>query len=613
MTSVQTVRTDTGRKPFGSLASRAALALPVLLLAPLYAVWPLDHLMSMGLMLPALGSIECLAQTGSWLHCPLTSLGERHAMPYGIPLTASASLIRRATPVELLTAWNLAGLLALYLAGLCTQGFLRAMDVDSRLAVAASMLFLSLPVVFAKEGYPLMLWGFALMPAMLWVQLASRRWRSHLAAFSAMAAVLTLGLFQEPYSTVMALTFGGWLAIIYQITAVRGRRLRAAIRALLWLAAALVAMFAYRLYIPGGANYPVMPLDYFRGQGIDLIALLARNPNLYAVGPLWGIGSLDPVMFFTDGEMTAHSYLGLGLLLGLLLFCVVLKPWRRVRHLALLITFASAFVMALGPSLKIDSTAEGRHPDDPITFDTYLMPADAAVLTMPHAFVYKVMPFSNMRSVSRWYLLVAIALVVMLSLVIQWLARRGRLGIVASVLLAGWVALEYWPNVERRYALGSAFGKAYQSMEKMLIPELSAMIESNERVVFIAGERYGNEYFSTYLCAQVGCRTFNVSGDKPRRNALSGWLEPMQKKLTRPASASERAALLEEGWFDVLVVPHFHMRWDSYRWPPSEAQQSKMQAWAEAYGKLDGFVVETGDWFTTVRLGKTSAAAAEVR
>jgi len=350
----------------------------------------------------------------------------------------------------------------------------------------------------------------------------------------------------------------------------------------------------------------VMPLDYFRGQGIDLIALLARNPDLYSVGPLWGVGALEPTLFFTDGEMTAHSYLGLGLLLGLVLFCILLKPWRRIRHLVLLITFASAFIMALGPSLKIASTDEGRLPDEPVTFDTYLMPADAAIVALPHAFVYSITPFSNMRSVSRWYLMVAIGLVVMLSLAIQSLAQRGRLGIIASALLAGWVALEYWPNVDHQYAVGSAIGNVYQSMEETLIPEISTMIEPNERVAFVAGERYGNEYFSTYLCAQVGCRTFNVSGDKPRRNALFGWPPPMREKLTRPASASERAALLEEGWFDVLVIPHFHLRWNSYSWPPSEEQQSNLRSWAEAYTELDGFIVETGDWFTTVRSTTTS-------
>jgi len=594
-------------------AYRFLLALPVLLLAPIYGIWPLDHLMGMGLMLPVLGFIECLSEAEAWLYCPLASLGEPHARSYGLPVAQLAASIRRFGSVELLAAWNLASLIVLYIAGLGAQGFLRAMKVDYRVAVPASMLFLGLPVVFAKTGYPLMLWGFALLPAVLWAQLIGWQWKSHLAAFSLLAFVLTLAMFQEPYSLVMALTFGGWLAIGNLVVGgpERPGLVHRVVRALVWVAAAVSAVLLYQFYIPGGADYQTMPIEYFRGQGIDLIALIARNPDLYALGPIWGVGGLERVLYFTDGEMTAHSYLGAGLLIGLIGFLALLRPWRRLLHAVLLVSVVGAIVMALGPSLKINSTAQDRLPDDPITFDSYLMPAETAVTGLPHAFLYDVTPFSKMRSVSRWYLLVALGLVTMLSLFVQALGTRGRFGLAAAVALSAWVVVEYWPNVDKQQALGGAFGNSYRQLEAEAVGELSELLRPEERVAFISGERYRNEYFTTFLCARAACTTFNVSGDKPREIAIASWPEDMRRTLARPSEAKERAALLDRGYFDVLVVPHFDLRWNSYAWPPSEEQRLAMKSWADAYRDLDGIEVTGGRWFTTIRSGVLSGPEAE--
>ena len=615
MNAVDTAVAPTRAHRLAQPACRFLLALPVLLLAPLYGIWPLDHLMGLGLMLPVLGFIECLSAAETWLYCPLASLGEPHARSYGLPVAALAASIRRFASVDLLTAWNVASLIVLYLAGLGAQGFLRAMKVDHRLAVPASMLFLGLPVVFAKTGYPLMLWGFALLPTVLWAQLAGWQWKRHLAAFALLAVTLTIAMFQEPYSLVMALTFGGWLTIGNLIVGgpERPAFLHRGIRALVWIAAAVSAVTLYRLYIPGGADYATMPIDYFRGQGIDLIALIARDPDLYALGPIWGVGALERVLYFTDGEMTAHSYLGAGLFLGFVGFLWLARPWRRLRHAVLLVSVVAAFAMALGPSLKVNSVAEGRSPQDPVTFDTYRMPAEAAVTGLPHAYLYRVTPFSQMRSVSRWYLLVALGLVTMLSLSIQSLGSRGRIGLVAAIALSAGLLAEYWPNVEKQRALGSAFGRNYDLIEADAVAELASLVVPGDRVAFVAGERYRNEYFTTFLCARAGCTTFNVSGDKPREIAIASWPDEMRQKLTRPAEASERAALLDNGYFDVLVVPHFDLRWNSYAWPPSEQQRLEMKGWADAYRGLNGVEVKSGQWFTVIRSGAPGSEAGEGR
>jgi len=581
---------------------RLLLALPVLALAPLYGIWPLEHLMSLGLTLPALGTIECLARTGTWLYCPLASEGERHATSYGLPVVQLASLVHRTGEFPLVVSWNLTGLMVLYVAGLGTQAFLRAMGVGLGLAVFGSLLFLALPVVYAKTEYPLMLWGFALTPLLLWVQHRAWQFERHWPAFLLLALALTIGLFQEPYSLVMALTFGGWLALVRLSRAGRSGIRFGLARTGVWLLACLVAVSLYRLYVPGGADYAVMPLDFFRGQGIDLVALLARDPQLYGLGPLWGVGHLPPALYFTDGEMTAHSYLGLGLMLGLIGFVLTRRFWRRGRETVLMLTLLGAFLMALGPSLKINSVAEGRQADDPVTMQTYRMPAEAAVVGLPHQFVYELAPFSYMRSVSRWYLLVALMLVTVLMLCVQALAQRGRPGRVLAAALLVWAALEHWPNVSHRQALSGVFGQMYGQMDQDLVVELERLLDHGERVVFLGGERLENEFFSTFLCARAGCRTFNASTDKAHKIAMAGWPDLMRSRLDRPAGAAERAELLEQGHFDALVLSHFNLRWDSYTWPPPESRRETMIAtWVAPYRQLDGVDVVSGEWFSVVR------------
>lgn len=580
----------------------ALLALPVLVLAPIYGIWPLDRLMSLGLMLPALGAIECFARTGSWLYCPLTVGSEPHAISYGLPVVQLTSLVHRSLPFDLITSWNLTGLGLLYLGGLGTQAFLRAMGVATALAVFGSLLFLALPVIYAKSGYPLMLWGFALLPLLLWAQ--HRAWQvdSHLAAFAMLAVALTLGLFQEPYSLVMALTFGGWLALVQLGAGGRQRLGFGLVRTGAWLAACLVAVMLYRGYIPGGADYVTMNMDFFRGQGIDLIALIARHPELYGLGPIWGVGGLAPALFFTDGEMTAHSYLGAGLVLGLVAFLFGQRFWRSRRGLVLVLTLTGAFLMALGPSLKIHSVAEDRSAEDPVTAQTYRMPAEAAVLALPHRFIYDIPPFSYMRSVSRWYLLVALMLVTALMLGVQAIGRRGPLGLAAAGVLLTAVAVEHWPNPAHRAALSAAFAERYRQLEQDVVGELSGLVHPDERVVFLGGERLVNEFFSTFLCARAGCRTFNASTDKAHRIAMAGWPEEMRTRLDRPAQAEARARLLTQGHFDALVLSHFHLRWDSYTWPPPAGRAEQMiDQWVRPYRALDTVEVESGRWFSVVR------------
>ena len=576
-------------------------ALPTLLLAPLYGVWPLEGMLSLALMLPTLGTIECLGTTPALVHCPLASMGSEHAISYGLPFALIASAVMRAAGVEPLIAYQLTGLATLGLAGWGAQGFFRALGARAIWAFFGALLFLALPIVCAKSGYPLMMWGFALLPSVLWAQILG--FRSPRLDLSALlfSAPLTLALFQEPYSFVMALTFGGWWLLTQPLQWPDIHWGRAALRSLIWIASVVLAVSLYQSYIPEGTLTPPMSMDFFRGQGIDLIALIARNPELYWFGPLWGVGALPPWAFFTDGEMTAHSYFGLTLVITGVIFVTRLPWWRDSRGWAVALTFTGAVLMALGPSLKINDRIELTH-EGPPKVSQYSMPADKATQTLPHFILYTWPPFHHMRSVSRWYLLVSLMAIVMAVWALQHLSRRPGWGRPATLALVTLALIEHAPNVPHRLALADTFAQQHQRLEGDLIEELEGVIGGETGVLFISGERLTNEYFTTYLCARIGCQTFNASTDKALAAAVSRWPEPRREAVMTRVPARARARLLFDDAVQALVIPHFDMRWNSYTWPPDEAtRQAMIDQWVRPYQRLDCVSVAQGVWFSVVR------------
>ena len=584
-------------------------ALPTLLLAPLYGVWPLEGLLSLALMLPTLGTIECLADTGHLLYCPLASAGSDHAISYGLPFVVLASAVMRLASLEPLLAYQLTGLGVLGLAGWGVQGLFRALGARPAWACIGALLFLSLPIVYAKSGYPLMMWGFALMPLVLWAQVAGFRCERAWLSGVLFVVPLTLALFQEPYSFVMALTFGGWWLLTQPLNWPHIRWGRALIRSVLWVGSVAVAVALYQRYLPEGTLTDPMPLDFFRGQGIDVIAFMARHPDLFLLGPLWGVGALEPWAFFTDGEMTAHSYFGLTLLITLSLFVVWFKWWREQPALAVVLTLVGALAMALGPSLKVNDriAVEANGPPE---VSQYMMPPEQTTLTLPHHILYTWPPFKHMRSVSRWYLMVALMAVLMAVWVVQRLAQTPGWGRPAAVALGVLALVEYAPNVDNRLARASIFGAQYDRLETELIGELRSLVGGESGVMFVSGERLKNEYFTTYLCARVGCTTFNASTDKALEAAIARWPEARREAIMTAASARARATLLHTDTIQALIIPHFDMRWNSYTWPPDEAtRQTMIETWVRPYRALDCALVTTGTWFSVIRAASTPCTA----
>ena len=199
-----------------------------------------------------------------------------------------------------------------------------------------------------------------------------------------------------------------------------------ALGAVAFTLANLVAVAVYSLYVP--ADYETNPIGIFRSMGLDLITLVVPTEPVWPAAKLNYAGVHSEL--WGDGSNSAYNYVGFA---GLVLAGVCLgSRSRRPEALALAVAGLVAFVLALGPSLKIDESrpAPGGLP----TFESYLMPEGVATADLPWDGLFTAVPgINSMRATYRWYGVTRFAVVVLAGLAVtQLLPLGGRWRWIAS-------------------------------------------------------------------------------------------------------------------------------------------------------------------------------------
>lgn len=587
-----TVRHPPPRLLVALVVAAAATVLPVL-----YGLVPLGGVSHLGTKYWALGLVDCLASYDAWIECPSAALPSGYRPGFGLPFAIVASGLVRLLGIGALPAYNLVGALYLVL-GMAGMAFVgRRLGLGWPLALAAGWLFLSLPITYDKAGYTFLMWGFVAAPLSLAADLWLLDREGPPVAAVGVSAVKVFGLFGEPYSFVITSVFSLFAVILFAARSLRGRYFLQLWRPL-WIALSLLlAVSLYKAYIPGGADYHVMSLDYFRGQGIDLIAFLARTTRLHFFSLPLLPTDLRALDFFTDGEMVRHSFMGLSLLTAVVAGPVLAraKSWPLY---ALVASAALCFVLALGPALKADSRRAQPLPADHsiISVEDYRMPREAAVYEFPWAGWFRRLPAVNvMRAVSRWQLMVQLFASLAAMLLLQHLLRRRR-GL-AIVFLALLVA-EQWPDLGRVYHLHGIFGRHLQRFSDEVVAELDDLVTEGETVLFVEASVKA-EYLSLYLCAEVGCRSYNASTDKGLDQARRQWPAEIAEVAARPTLDSLRTAFAGTD-LRTAVVPLFDLRWNSYSWKSDMSPDGERRALAKRLSASDLETV-TGRWFAVIR------------
>ncbi len=246
--------------------------------------------------------------------------------------------------------------------------------------------FLASPSLLGLHDFGSTFWGAAVIPAAVEVALASsaglartgaRRWWLWALAWTGSALAMLL---LDGYSYVMAQLAVG---VVLLWRALRQPRRLASWLPLGWMAGAnLVAFAAYRVLLPASGGWTASPIDLFRSMGADLATLVVPSGSQWwsSISPI----TVDPSLLWGDGSNSKTNYLG-WLVVGLAVVGAVLARRRRDLVAPLLAIAAVALFLSLGPSLKIDAV---RGPlAVPVTSESYLMPASAATMEFPTAWL----------------------------------------------------------------------------------------------------------------------------------------------------------------------------------------------------------------------------------
>lgn len=581
------------------------------------------------------GLIECLSDQGV-LRLPVCG---RVGIPVGhVPLTDGpylqlAATLRAVTRVDPLTAKRLTDAAFFLLSFLALVALQRRLGVGTIISVLMAACFLNSPIVVGHAGIFSYDMGMLLLPGYVLVDLllfgrhapgrAPIRGGIHmLLPAVGYTAVRTVSLFQDAYTAVM------WVAIsaVFLGFAVwrglaAGRARQVGELALTWLISVGVAVGLYKTYVPGGAEFTVMPLDFFRAQGVDLVSLVVPSQRLWWAKALdVGVVRWDAYAHYGDGLSVSCNYLGFTLLLPVLAYAgwkLRRRPLRALQtiawHWAPLLTVALlAFLVSLGPSIKIDDVRQGQ-PSGRIEFNDYLMPGDAATLTLPTEALFEIVPgIKNMRAIYRWIVVPQLILLLLFAAVAGRLWRRRP---ALALILVALAVVELFPNPAELDGYARNRFRAYQAFNAQLVPEMRALLAPGSRVYFLSAE---NDILANYLAPVLDIETYNVGGDKNQIITAAQWPASIRalraRAVTLEGIGDGIAAALDSGDADVVVVPYFNLRWNAFVWPPVERDlAARRDALQPHLASLSQLTLVPSEWFLIVENPRLSSAPATRR
>jgi hypothetical protein len=456
------------------------------------------------------------------------------------------------------------------------------------------------------------------MPAYVWAGVSlitriqsrlRRRDPAGAACYSGLlAAVYLVAAGMDGYSFVMAAVTTALLSACASLASPKRPRIAVLAGLLLGFMAIGAGGICYAAIVFQGVDRFNSPMDFYRGASIDLVTVVVPTARTWVADVLGvGVDRWNAHAFFGNGKNVAYNFLGPATLAVPLVGLIVAvrraterpAPGRaHVVGLALVIAFG--FVVSLGPSLKINSTREAQPGEQP-RFQSYLMPAEAALAPMPTAFVFRMPVVRAMRAVSRWQFMtrLGLAMATAIGIGLAWGRLRWWTLALAALLIAESLSTDV---VDR----GRPFHRSHDDMlafAETALPEFRAVLHPAERVLFLPAE---NDYLIYTIMADATAFAYNVGQDKARSAARRRQpdlvKEVMRKYGAGTMTWSDLGRLFREDLVDQVVLMRMSLRWDSYRWPPREDRVRQLSRRIDALGAPPAaLVAEDYRHFTTIR------------
>ncbi len=579
-----------------TLAFLALLPLVAWLLAIVHGLLPgqLDYL---PVAFAYSGIIECLAKE-SLLAAPVCeSLG----FPVGyVPLTDApylklAALVHRLGGVEVLTAKSLTDGAFLALSFFSLVALQQRLGINRLIAALVATCYLVLPLLLGHAGIHAYSVGLLLLPAYLLAdhlflsafgpecpRLDARRLALSAVAYTVLR---TLSVFQDGYTAVMAIAVSAVLFFAAVVSCLSRRRFGAAAALIAtWLSSVLVAAGLYNAWVPGGTDYEVMSIDFFRAQGVDVISLFVPSAQLWWAKVLGvGVAKWNAYAYYGDGTNVGHNYLGYTLLVSVALAGVWLlarrsRPARLGRRrdgLALAVAGGLCFVLSLGPSLKIDNR-RAADPRERFEYADYFMTPESATFALPTEKLFVTLPgLQHTRAVYRWIVIPKLILL----LGFGWVATRVHAvhrGL--GLLLAALVLAEQFPDLPDLERSAVERYAQYREFDRNVVTDMEGLLIPGERVFFLSDE---NDYLVNHITPRLGVRSYNVGGDKSAAISERHWPELLRQLRQGLSTFDPLAPLIARallsGEVDAIVIPYFDLRWHAYTWPPTAAERQRFR------------------------------------
>lgn len=339
------------------------------------------------------------------------------------------------------------------------------------------------------------------------------------------------------------------------------------------IVSAFAASRAYQAFTSGGPDTTTtMPLDFYRGAGLDLVYLLLPHKNTLAGAALEGAG----VTVVRSGEAgLGNPYLGIAALV--LAALLGMRLYNKQTIFAGFVGLVLLSVISLGPSLKVNNPIEWSPTDGAVSFSDYLMSESDTRFEFPWAFVFTETPLAYTRAVWRWQYPIKF-LTIWMVINVAWVGLQNKKGrrlaaaIGAVVLLeqVSFQAVANWsrlPVGETRRIMAAAMAED--------LSELSMAIGDGRSVLFAP---MSNDFASGALAALTGGRLYNTSGDRAlalQRDRLPTEIRIINSSYgdLEPFVAAVRTAV-SGNIVDYVVLSDFHLRWDTTRWPPRESERT---------------------------------------
>lgn len=591
-----------------SLGWLAALALLVLLLAA-YKLLP-GQLPNAQSMIGDAAYAQCLYDTRAAGSHGCLGIGypAGSPKPFGLPVSLLAWTIfggdGEISPGEVRTIY--AGVISLAFAMACL--LFRRITGSWPLGLLGAVLYLFAPVIQQQSGFAALQLGLALIPAYLLLDIAlldafgRRRALRVVQLVVLVAGVRVFALFLDGYSFLFSCAL---TAIVFAMAAVARRR--APVPALAALATHAVcsglAAWIYRQYMPAGLG--VMPLEFFRGAGVDVLTMLLpmQWQGLYG---LFGFGlDVQPEMSYGGRASLLGVFVGYASLMaaGVLAWAAATRRAGKPGALTwgILLAGGLAVLLSLGPSLKFDDFRDNRTRESALDFAAYLMPEAAASLPLHTGWIYRSVPgIRNARVLARWQVLARLALVVVTLLALRALWRSGYRW--QACLLGLFAVFEVVPDPSQVVRESEGAIARADLVYRVQGGEFASRVRPGEKVLLLqlhAGAS-GNEFAANTLCARARAHCYNAGGDKASIVVRSEWPEEIRRIRRGKEKKRQVAAAFEAGVVDVVVVPHFDLRRVVYPWSPLDVDVADTRARAQALagGRLQ---VEHGEHFTFLR------------